>query len=73
VCTEASPPNPISIYSQSNLLAEQDTLKLADDRFCATATRQATVFRALAAHAFRHRDKSHDLAGFRDRASAPDA
>jgi nucleoside-diphosphate-sugar epimerase len=42
--TEESPTAPITAYAKANLEAEQDTLPLADEKFCVTALRQATVF-----------------------------
>ena len=44
VANENTPVAPLSIYSESNFLAERDTLKLADDNFCVVVARQATVF-----------------------------
>jgi len=42
--TEESETNPISIYAKANVLVENDVCALADDKFTATALRQATVF-----------------------------
>lgn len=44
VLDETSPPNPLTTYAEANLAAEQDILPLADDSFCATVLRQATVY-----------------------------
>lgn len=42
--TEKSPTNPLTTYAKANVLAEQETLPLADNNFCVTALRQATVY-----------------------------
>lgn len=42
--TEEAPTAPITAYAKANLEAERATLPLADDKFCVTALRQATVF-----------------------------
>ena len=42
--TEESEPCPVSTYAKANVLAERDTLALADNHFTVTALRQATVF-----------------------------
>lgn len=44
VLTEQSHPRPVSVYARANLMAEQDILPLANDKFTVTALRQATVF-----------------------------
>lgn len=44
VLNEDSPTNPLTTYAKSNVLAEKDVLLLADDKFAATALRQATVY-----------------------------
>jgi nucleoside-diphosphate-sugar epimerase len=41
---EDSPTNPLTTYSKSNLQAEKNVLALADDNFCVTILRQATLF-----------------------------
>lgn len=41
---ETSPTNPLTTYAEANLKAEQSNLPLANDRFCVTALRQATVY-----------------------------
>ena len=41
---ETAPTAPLSAYADSTLKAEQDVFALADDSFCATALRNATVF-----------------------------
>jgi len=41
---EDSPTNPISVYAKSTLQAEQQNLSIADNNFCVTALRNATVF-----------------------------
>ncbi len=41
---ETSKPVPLTTYARANLRAEAETLPLADDRFCTTALRNATVF-----------------------------
>jgi nucleoside-diphosphate-sugar epimerase len=44
ILNEDSPTNPLTTYAKSNVLAEKDVLSLADDKFAATALRQATVY-----------------------------
>jgi nucleoside-diphosphate-sugar epimerase len=44
VCDEGHPVNPLTTYARANLRAEQDVLRLADERFCVTVLRQATVY-----------------------------
>jgi len=44
ILTEESNINPLTTYAKANGLAEQATLKLADDSFCVTVLRQSTVF-----------------------------
>jgi len=44
VVNENSPTNPLTTYAKANVLAEQETLPLADKNFCVTALRQATVY-----------------------------
>lgn len=44
VVNEKSPTNPLTTYAKANVLAEQETLPLADNNFCVTALRQATVY-----------------------------
>lgn len=44
IVDEGSPTNPLTSYSHANEMAEKDTLKLADDDFCVTILRQATVY-----------------------------
>jgi len=44
VLDETSPTNPLTTYAQANLECEGAALALADDRFCATVLRQATVY-----------------------------
>ncbi len=41
---ENSIPNPLTVYAKSNLLAEKEILPLADENFCVTVLRQATVY-----------------------------
>ncbi len=41
---EESPKNPVSAYARAKLGAEQDILPLADDKFCVTFLRNATVY-----------------------------
>lgn len=48
VLNEDSPTNPLTTYAKSNVLAEKDVLSLADDKFAATALRQATCLRLIA-------------------------
>lgn len=42
--TEKSSVNPLTTYAEANYLAERAALSLADDSFCVTCLRQATVF-----------------------------
>lgn len=44
VLDESAPPNPLTTYAQANLAAESDVLALADETFCVTVIRQATVY-----------------------------
>jgi len=44
VLDETSPTNPLTTYAEANLKAEQSNLPLADECFCVTALRQATVY-----------------------------
>lgn len=44
VVNEKSPTSPLTTYAKANVLAEQETLPLADNNFCVTALRQATVY-----------------------------
>jgi nucleoside-diphosphate-sugar epimerase len=44
IITEESSLNPLTTYAKANLLAEKETLLLADKSFTATALRQATVY-----------------------------
>jgi len=41
---EQSSTNPLTTYAEANLQAEHDVLPLADDRYCVTVIRQATVY-----------------------------
>jgi len=41
---ETSTPNPLSLYASSKLSAEADVLPLADDNFCATVMRNASIY-----------------------------
>lgn len=41
---ERSPTNPLTTYAKANLLAESEALPLADNGFCVTVLRQATVY-----------------------------
>ena len=41
---EDSPTNPLTTYARANLAAEEDVLPLADESFCVTVLRQATVY-----------------------------
>jgi len=41
---ESTPPNPLTAYARANILAEQDTLPLASEKFCPTAIRMATLY-----------------------------
>jgi nucleoside-diphosphate-sugar epimerase len=42
--SETSKTNPISVYAKSTLEAEQQNLSIADNNFCVTSLRNATVF-----------------------------
>jgi nucleoside-diphosphate-sugar epimerase len=44
ILDETTPPNPLTTYARANILAEQDTLPLANDMFCPTAVRFATLY-----------------------------
>lgn len=44
ILDETAPTNPLTTYAEANLKAEQSNLPLADDTFCVTALRQATVY-----------------------------
>jgi len=44
VVNENSPTNPLTTYAKANLMAEKEILPLADDKFCVTVLRQATVY-----------------------------
>jgi nucleoside-diphosphate-sugar epimerase len=44
VCDERHPVQPLTTYARANLAAEQGVLPLADERFCVTVLRQATVY-----------------------------
>jgi nucleoside-diphosphate-sugar epimerase len=44
VCDETHPVTPLTTYARANHRAEQDVLPLADDGFCVTVLRQATVY-----------------------------
>ena len=44
IATEKSPTNPLTHYAKANEMAEQAILPLADNDFCVTVLRQATVF-----------------------------
>jgi nucleoside-diphosphate-sugar epimerase len=44
VADETSPTNPLTTYARANEMAEQGVLPLADDDFCVTILRQATVY-----------------------------
>ncbi len=41
---EKSSTNPLTTYAEANLKAEEDVLPLADDKYCVTVIRQATVY-----------------------------
>ena len=41
---ESTPPNPLTAYARANVLAERDTLPMADETFCPTALRFATLY-----------------------------
>lgn len=44
ILSETSPTNPLTTYAKSNVLWENDALKLADKKFSVTSLRQATVY-----------------------------
>lgn len=44
IITEGSQTNPLTTYAEANLLAERDTLRLADGPMTVTVLRQATVY-----------------------------
>ena len=44
IVSEESPTNPLTTYAKANLSAENDVLPLADNNFCVTILRQATVY-----------------------------
>ena len=44
ISTEESDTNPLTTYAKANLAAEEGVLELADDDFCVTVLRQATVY-----------------------------
>ncbi len=44
ISDETSPPNPVSVYAQSNHKAETDLLAMCDENFVAASLRNATVF-----------------------------
>jgi nucleoside-diphosphate-sugar epimerase len=44
VCDESHPVNPLTTYAKANVRAEQGVLPLADERFCVTVLRLATVY-----------------------------
>lgn len=44
IADEESPTNPLTHYAKANEMAENAILPLADDNFCVTILRQATVF-----------------------------
>jgi len=44
VCDEGHPAKPLTTYARANLAAEQGVLPLADERFCVTVLRQATLY-----------------------------
>jgi nucleoside-diphosphate-sugar epimerase len=44
IVDENSKTNPLTTYAKANLMAEKDNLPLADDKFCVTVLRQATVY-----------------------------
>jgi nucleoside-diphosphate-sugar epimerase len=44
IATEDSPVDPVEIYARTKYLAEQSILKLADNHFCVTALRFATLY-----------------------------
>jgi nucleoside-diphosphate-sugar epimerase len=44
ILDETATPNPLTTYAKANLAAERDVSALADDDFCVTVIRQATVY-----------------------------
>ena len=44
IADESSKTNPLTTYAKANEMAENDVLKLADDKFCVTVLRQSTVY-----------------------------
>lgn len=44
IVNETYPTNPLTTYAKANEMAELEVLPLADDNFCVTVLRQATVF-----------------------------
>lgn len=44
IVSETSPTNPLTTYAKANLMAEQDVMPMADERFSVTVLRQATVY-----------------------------
>ncbi|MBO8180982.1 MAG: SDR family oxidoreductase [Archaeoglobus sp.] len=44
IVNEKSQTNPLTTYAKANLSAEKEILPLADDNFCVTVLRQATVY-----------------------------
>jgi nucleoside-diphosphate-sugar epimerase len=44
ILDENSPVNPLTVYAEANHLAEQAVLPLADQSYCVTVLRQATVY-----------------------------
>jgi nucleoside-diphosphate-sugar epimerase len=44
IVNESSPTNPLTTYAEANLKAEQANMPLADNKFCVTILRQATVY-----------------------------
>lgn len=44
IVDETAPTNPLTTYAKANEMAEQGVLPLADDGFCVTVLRQATVY-----------------------------
>lgn len=44
LATEEAPLNALSLYAETKIQTEKDLLKLADDKFCVTILRLATIF-----------------------------
>lgn len=44
IVNESSQVNPLTAYAKANYMAENDIIKLADNNFCVTVLRQATVY-----------------------------